>query len=52
MTKDAYNDVIRANALSGLAELKDKRSVPLAVEWSKWGKHSNTRVAAGSWAKK
>src|SRR5205823_2167200 len=37
---------IRANALLGLAELKDERVLPIAIEWTRRGKSNPVRGAA------
>src|SRR5205814_5653511 len=44
--KDSMNDIIRANAFAGFAELKDERAVPIALEWSRYGRHSLVRGSA------
>ena len=46
MAKESQNDVIRAQALSGLTELKDDRALPIAIEWTKIGKSNPVRGAA------
>ena len=42
----SHNDVVSVQALSGLAELKDERAIPLAKEWAAYGKPSRIREAA------
>jgi aminopeptidase N len=52
MKRDSLNDVIRANALTGLAELKDERGLPVAIDWTRRGKSNPVRgVAASTLAK-
>ena len=46
MKKESLNDVIRADALTGLAELKDERALPIAIEWTQRGKSNPVRGAA------
>ncbi|HLF75969.1 MAG TPA: M1 family aminopeptidase, partial [Dehalococcoidia bacterium] len=46
LAKDSMNDVIRANVFSGLSELKDERGIPLAIEWSRYGKPQSVRGSA------
>ena len=46
MAKESQNDAIRAQALTGLTELKDERALPIAIEWTKRGKSNPIRGAA------
>lgn len=46
MTRESQNDVIRASALNGFAELKDERALPIAVEWTRHGKSNPVRGVA------
>ncbi len=46
MKKESQSDVIRSAALAGLADLKDARALPIAVEWTKCGKSNPVRGAA------
>jgi aminopeptidase N len=46
MKKESQNDVIRSQALLGLAELKDERALPIALEWTKRGKSNPVRGTA------
>ncbi|HEY8173727.1 MAG TPA: M1 family aminopeptidase [Dehalococcoidia bacterium] len=46
MKKESQNDVIRSSALLGLAELKDERALPIAIEWTKLGKSNPVRGTA------
>jgi len=46
MTVDSFNDVIRSAALMGLKELRDPRALKYAIEYSKFDKPQNLRVAA------
>ncbi|MHB8378134.1 MAG: M1 family aminopeptidase [Dehalococcoidia bacterium] len=48
MKKESMNDVIRSNALIGMAELKDERALPVAIEWTRRGKSNPVRAAAAS----
>ncbi|MBF6601182.1 MAG: HEAT repeat domain-containing protein [Dehalococcoidia bacterium] len=48
MKKESLNDVIRANALLGMAELKDERALPIAIEWTRRGKSNAVRGVAAS----
>ena len=42
----SYQEVIRAAALEGMAELRDARGIDFALEWSAYGKPQDARVAA------
>jgi aminopeptidase N len=46
MRKESQADVIRSSALAGLADLKDERAIPIAVEWTQRGKSNPVRGAA------
>ena len=46
MRKESQNDVIRTGALQGLAELKDERALPIALEWAKRGRSNPLRGTA------
>jgi len=46
MKKESQNDVIRSQALLGLADLKDERALPIALEWTKRGKSNPVRGSA------
>ncbi len=46
LSKDSFRDVIRTGALAGLAELDDERGIPLAIEWTAYGKPYLVRIAA------
>jgi aminopeptidase N len=46
MSKDSQSDVIRAQALAGLCELKDERALPIAIEWTRPGRSNPVRGAA------
>jgi aminopeptidase N len=48
LAKDSMNEVIRAAAFDGFAELKDERAAPLAIEWSRYGKPQNARGGASA----
>jgi aminopeptidase N len=46
MKKESLNDAIRVGALAGLADLKDERALPIALEWTRDGKSNPVRGAA------
>lgn len=46
LAKDSYLDVIRAHALSGMAELRDERGLGVAMAESAYGRPARARVAA------
>jgi aminopeptidase N len=46
MKRESFNDVVRSAALLGLAELKDERALPIAIEWTKRGKSNPVRGMA------
>jgi aminopeptidase N len=48
LAKDSMNEAIRSGAFEGFAELKDERAVPVAMEWSRYGKPAAVRGAATS----
>ncbi len=48
MAKRSHNDIIRVRALEGLAELRDERALPIAVEWTAYGKPYQARDAAAT----
>ena len=48
LAKDSQNDVIRSAAFDGFGELRDLRAVPIAQEWSRYGKPGSVRGAATS----
>ena len=43
---ESHNDVIRAQALEGMAELSDEGAVPIALEWSQRGRPQRAREGA------
>jgi aminopeptidase N len=48
LDRDSQNNVIRASAFAGFAELKDERALPIASEWAKYGRPPLVRGAAAS----
>ena len=46
LERDSHNEVIRAAALGGMAELKEEHGVPLALEWTTSGRHQRVREGA------
>ena len=46
LSKDSFREVIRAGVLAGLAELDDDRGIPLAIEWTSYGKPYLARISA------
>jgi aminopeptidase N len=48
MKRQSMNDVIRANALTGMAELRDERGLDIAIEWSRRGRSNPVRGVATS----
>lgn len=44
--KESHAEVIRAQALAGLADLKDERALAVALEWTTYGRPSIARAAA------
>ena len=46
LKQDSYLDTIRANALGGMAELRDERGIEVAREWCAYGRPPRARVAA------
>ncbi len=46
LEKESHNEIIRVRAFEGFAELRDERAMPLAVEWSRYGRPAPARGAA------
>jgi aminopeptidase N len=46
LDRDSHLDVIRAHALTGLAELRDERGIDIAVAYTTYGRPPRARVAA------
>ena len=46
LAKDSYLDTMRANALGGMAELRDERGIEIARQWCAYGRPPRARVAA------
>jgi aminopeptidase N len=46
LRKESHNDVIRAQAFNGFAELRDQRALPLAIAWTTYGKSPQVRTMA------
>ena len=46
LQKDSYLDTMRANALGGMAELRDERGIEVARKWCAYGQPPRARVAA------
>jgi aminopeptidase N len=46
LAKESMNDTIRSAAFDGFSELKDERAVPIAMDWTRYGKSLNVRGAA------
>ncbi len=44
--RPSFNDIATSQALGGLGDLKDERAIPLAKEWTAYGKPPRTREAA------
>jgi aminopeptidase N len=48
LERDSFNQVVRSGAFSGFSQLKDEKALPLALEWSQYGKPEQARYAAVS----
>jgi aminopeptidase N len=46
LKKTSHNDVIRALAFTGFAELRDQRALPIAIDWTRYGNSPQARTAA------
>jgi aminopeptidase N len=46
LKKESHNNVIRMRAFEGFGELRDERAVPIATEWSRYGKPMQARMGA------
>ncbi len=48
LSKESWYEITRDGVFQGFSELKDDRAIPIAIEWSKYGKPVLARVAAAS----
>ena len=46
LEKKSHNDIIRARTFEGFAALKDPRAIPVATEWTEYGRSYQARDAA------
>jgi aminopeptidase N len=46
MSRASFNDVLRVHALNGFGALGDERAVPIALEWTAYGRSTPARRAA------
>ena len=46
LEKESHNEVIRVRAFEGFGELRDERALPIAVEWTRYGRPPQAREAA------
>ena len=46
LAMESHNEVIRSQALDGLAEVRDERAVPIALEWTERGRPQPARQGA------
>ncbi len=46
LTKDSQNEAIRSSGMSGLADLRDARALPIVMEWTQYGRPQQVRMAA------
>lgn len=46
LEKESHNNVIRARSFEGFAALRDARALPLAIEWTRYGRPPQARDAA------
>ncbi|MCH8066238.1 MAG: HEAT repeat domain-containing protein [Chloroflexi bacterium] len=48
LEKESHNNVIRVRAFEGFSELRDERALPIAMEWTAYGKPYQARDAAAT----
>jgi aminopeptidase N len=46
LEKESHNEVVRVRAFEGFASLRDERAVPIAIEWTAYGRPEQARNAA------
>lgn len=46
LSRDSFNQSIRIGVFNGFSELKDERAIPLALEWTTYGRPAQARDAA------
>ncbi|MBM3897183.1 MAG: peptidase M1 [Thaumarchaeota archaeon] len=46
LEKESFNEVIRVGVFQGFEALRDERAIPIAMEWSRYGKPQKVREAA------
>ena len=46
LERDSHADVIRSMAFEGLSELRDERAIPVALEWTRYGRPPRAREGA------
>ena len=46
LEKESHNSIIRVRAFEGFGELRDQRALPIAVEWSAYGRPTRARSSA------
>ncbi|MEX1254395.1 MAG: M1 family aminopeptidase [Dehalococcoidia bacterium] len=46
LDKESHNQIIRVRAFDGFGELRDERAVPIAIEWTRYGRPPQARNAA------
>ncbi len=46
LERDSFNQAVRSGVFSGLVALKDERAIPVALEWTAYGKPDLARYAA------
>jgi aminopeptidase N len=48
LDKESHNQIIRVRTFDGFAELRDERAVPIAIEWTAYGRPPQARNAAAA----
>jgi aminopeptidase N len=48
LEKESHNNIIRARTFEGFAELRDERALPIALEWTRYGRPMQARMAAAA----
>ena len=48
LEKESHNEVIRVRTFAGFGELRDERALPIAIDWTRYGRPPQARDAAAA----
>jgi len=48
LEKRSHNDIVRVRAFEGFGALRDERALPIAIEWTRYGRPQQAREAAAA----